>query len=201
MKTDMEEKYDKIYKYCYFHVHNSVLAEDLTQETFLRYLDRMAAPDCRTAEGNKADVREGKSPNGRSFLSGEKQLAYLYTIARNLCIDYFRKNSREVLGFGEEGVGEISEEKPFSGESSLVTGKIPGNGGISLNQLTEQLALRQAVLSLPKDLRELVALRFVQGESAQTVAEILGISRFSVYRREKQALKILRESLEEKKKG
>lgn len=173
MDIELEEQYDKIYKYCYFHVHDRTLAEDLTQETFLRYL-------------GKPEIA----------LSGEKQLAYLYTIARNLCTDYFRKSGREVLGFGEEGVEEMLDEKIVSDDSQISAGTMSGNGSMSLNQLPEQLVLRQAVLSLPGEMRELVWLRFVQEESMAAVAEILGISRFAVYRREKQALALLRKYLE-----
>lgn len=173
MDIGIEEQYDKIYKYCYFHVRNRTLAEDLTQETFLRYL--------------------GKTEHA---LWGEKQLAYLYTIARNLCIDYFRKSGREVLGFGEWGVEEALEEAVVSGDGGFPAGGMHGKDGVCLNQLPEQLALRQAVLALPEEMRELVWLRFVQEESAAAVGEILGISRFAVYRREKQALALLRKRLE-----
>ena len=35
---DIESYYDKIYKYIYFKVNNKTQAEDLTQETFIRFL-------------------------------------------------------------------------------------------------------------------------------------------------------------------
>ena len=60
---DIESYYDKIYKYIYFKVNNKNLAEDLTQETFLRYL--------------KSECNEPER--------------YLYTIAGNLCIDEYRR--------------------------------------------------------------------------------------------------------------
>ena len=34
---ELEELYDRIYRYCYFHIGRKELAEDLTQETFLRF--------------------------------------------------------------------------------------------------------------------------------------------------------------------
>ena len=36
---DIEEYYDKIYRFCYYKVQSKELAEDLTQETFLRFFD------------------------------------------------------------------------------------------------------------------------------------------------------------------
>lgn len=165
MNADIRKQYDKIYKYCYFHVHNRVLAEDFTQETFLRYLDR---------------VQERGS-----FLGERDKLAYLYTIARNLCVDYFRKNAKEMISFEEDGIHAVLDEKVLS------------EGCTPASELLEQLTLRHAVLSLPEDLKEIIWLRFVQDESAVQTAKILNMSRFSVYRREKQALKMLRERLEE----
>lgn len=34
---DIEEQYDKIYRYCYFELYDKLLAQDITQETFLRF--------------------------------------------------------------------------------------------------------------------------------------------------------------------
>ena len=66
---DYEAQYDKLYRYCYFKLGHRQLAEDVTQEAFLRYLD-----------------------SGRQ--GGE---AYLYVTARNLCIDHWRKKGTEPL--------------------------------------------------------------------------------------------------------
>lgn len=40
MAFRLEEEYDRLYRYCYYRVKDRYLAEDLTQEAFLRYLDR-----------------------------------------------------------------------------------------------------------------------------------------------------------------
>ena len=42
MSLDIHEQYDKIYRYCYFKVNNRCLAEDLMQETFLRYVNGLS---------------------------------------------------------------------------------------------------------------------------------------------------------------
>lgn len=59
----IEEQYDKIYRYCYFKLYDKQLAQDITQEAFLRF------------------YRQGLR------LDNGKELPYLYTIAKNLCID------------------------------------------------------------------------------------------------------------------
>ena len=68
---DLEHQYDKLYRYCYFRVRDVQTAEDLVQETFLRWLDHY--PGQREREA----------------------LPTLYTIARNLCVDVTRQ--RETL--------------------------------------------------------------------------------------------------------
>ncbi|MBQ7481841.1 MAG: hypothetical protein IJT80_08190 [Lachnospiraceae bacterium] len=35
---ELEEQYDKIYRFCYYRTLNRETAEDLTQETYLRFL-------------------------------------------------------------------------------------------------------------------------------------------------------------------
>lgn len=60
--------YPEILNYCYYHCMDKSYAEDLTQETFVRFFAKLSGYHCR-----------GKTLN------------YLYTIAGNLCIDYSRK--------------------------------------------------------------------------------------------------------------
>lgn len=36
MSVSLQDQYDKIYKYCYFKVKDKYIAEDITQETFLK---------------------------------------------------------------------------------------------------------------------------------------------------------------------
>lgn len=84
---DIEEQYDKIYHYCYFKIYDKQLAQDITQETFLRFYKQ---------EFN---------------FDSSKHLPYLYTIARNLCIDEFRKKAIESLeNFQDEAIYDPCEE-------------------------------------------------------------------------------------------
>lgn len=66
---DFEEQYDKIYRYAYYKMKQAEIAEDITQETFLRFLE------------------------SDTYRNTGQALQYLYTIARNLCMDEFRKSS------------------------------------------------------------------------------------------------------------
>ena len=45
MHTDLDEQYDKIYRYCYMKLRHQQTAEDITQETFLRFLENKTYKD------------------------------------------------------------------------------------------------------------------------------------------------------------
>lgn len=146
---DLEEQYDKIFRYCYFKVYDKQLAQDITQETFLRFYSR----DSKLDSGGK--------------------LPYLYTIARNLCVDEFRKRPAACLEEMEETetVCDTSEE------------------------WIDRLVLRAVIGKLPQEERELLLLRYVNEVSIASICKITGISRFAVSRRLTKILKKLKEEL------
>ena len=149
---DIEEQYDKIYRYCYFKLYDTQLAQDITQEAFLRFYRQRLSFD-----------------HGR-------ELPYLYTIAKNLCIDEFRKQPTDNI---EEAANEAAVD--------------PSEGWI------DTLVLRAAVSQLPSDEQELLFLRYVNELPITSICEITGLSRFAVYRRLSKSLKWLKEEL--KKEG
>lgn len=94
MGTNIEQQYDKIYRYCYFKLNNAHLAEDITQETFLRFFE-------------SDDYKDVGRP-----------LAYLYKIASNLCIDEYRKKKTDYIS-DDELFAEMSDKlvaNPFEQE-------------------------------------------------------------------------------------
>ena len=147
---DIEEQYDKVYRYCYFKVYDFQLAQDITQEAFLRF------------------YKQGLT------LDNDKELSYLYTIAKNLCIDLFRKKSVVC-------VEDIAEDVTHD----------PTEGWIT------DLTVRMAISKLPADEQELLFLRYVNELSITTICKITGFSRFAVYRRLSKSLKWLKEELNE----
>ena len=133
MHIDIDEQYDKVYRYCYFRVKNQHLAEDITQETFLRFFE------------------------SSSYKDAGRPLAYLYTVARNLCIDEFRKVHTE----------ELKEEIAQNGFEDAVV---------------EKENLRQAMATLSKEEQELILLRYVNEVSFADLSKMYGKSRFALYR-------------------
>ena len=133
MHIDIDEQYDKVYRYCYFRVKNQHLAEDITQETFLRFFE------------------------SSSYKDAGRPLAYLYTVARNLCIDEFRKVHTE----------ELKEEIVQNGFEDAVV---------------EKENLQQAMATLSKEEQELILLRYVNEVSFADLSKMYGKSRFALYR-------------------
>lgn len=166
MSIDLGEQYDRIYRYCYFRLRSRQAAEDITQETFLRYLEKYRYDHCA---------------------AGEQALRYLYTIARNLCVDEYRRRSREQLWelSNETAGADVTQE--------ALTRENPEEGFLT------NFAVRKAVASLEEDEQELLLLRYVNEVSVLTIARLLGISRFAVYRKLVAVTKKFRENL--KKEG
>jgi RNA polymerase sigma-70 factor (ECF subfamily) len=149
VSLSLQEQYEKIYKYCYFKVKNAPLAEDLTQETFLRFF------------------------NQNSYISRGKPLAYLYAIAKNLCIDAYRK----------------TDEQPLSEDIA--------DKGTEINALETSIAVKEAVAVLPNDIQEILLLRFSNDLSIKEICEITGLSRFAIGRKVKSGLEKLKMILRE----
>lgn len=146
MSMDLEEQYDKIYRYCYFKVNQREIAEDITQETFLRFLE------------------------SSDYVNTGKAIQYLYTIARNLCVDEYRKRKMELLN--EEVVDSNAED-------DMIT----------------RVSVRMALAELDEADRELLLLRYVNEVPVSVICKLYGISRFAVYRRVSQAIKNLKGKL------
>ncbi len=148
MLMNLEDTYDKIYRYCFMKLHSSQAAEDITQETFLHYF-------------RVAGAHEIENIN-----------AYLYGIARNLCADYYRMQSFDSI-----------DEAEVAGRNECESSEL-------------RIALEQAMESLPCDEKEILFLRYTNDISINEIANILCVSRFAVYRKERHALKLLREKVD-----
>jgi len=144
VSLSLHEQYDKVYRFCYFKVKNSHLAEDLTQETFLRFF------------------------SNNNYTGRGKPLAYLYTIAKNLCTDEFRKKVVEPL----------SEE--------LI------DTSIAFDNINLSISMQSALKFLADDVQEILLLRFANDLSIGEIASFTNLSRFAVRRKINGALSQLK---------
>ncbi len=132
----------------------------------------------------------------KDFQRSSKFSTWLYTVARNLCIDQARKavlrrhpsleqNSRN---------SSSSDEGPTLGETIADQGLLADRGAIN-QQL--QLRLIEAIESLPDDQREVFLLREQSGLAFKEIAEIVAAPENTVKSRMRYALERLQAALAE----
>lgn len=145
--------YEEILKYCCYHCPDLSYAEDLTQETFLHFFRKLS------------DYRYmGKTRN------------YLYTIAGNLCRDYYKK-TKEVPERSEEI--QAGQQRPEP------------------EDMLNKIAVEASLHDLPEELREVIVLYYFQELKLTEISEALQISLPLVKYRIKQAKKRLEKLLGE----
>jgi RNA polymerase sigma-70 factor (ECF subfamily) len=150
--------YQDIYNYIYFRVPDVSQAEDLTSEVFIKALESIDSFTFR----------------GFPFSS------WLFRIARNLMVDYFRGHP--------EPVDLPLEEETLPAER--------GPSDIFERKLTQQ-RLARALSNLTEDQQQVVILRFVDGLSNMEVAQVLGKSEGAIKSLQYRALGSLNRFLEE----
>lgn len=144
------------------------LAEDLTQETFLRLVK-----------------------NAKSYDPGSRFSTWLYTLARNLCIDAHRRHqhrraqSLDAPG-GPDGDGAPLVERT-SDQAPGVDRRVMGR--------ELQARMQRAIQALPEDQREVFLLREFSDLQFKDIAVVIGISENTVKSRMRYALEKLRAEL------
>jgi RNA polymerase sigma-70 factor (ECF subfamily) len=158
----LAEIYDRyaesIYRYAYRYVGNAELAEDLTSEVFLKLLQVL-----------------GTSRAPRQQLQG-----WLYRVARNLAIDWFRQQAKgAILSLNEDLT-------PEDGDSPSTR--------LELQQL--QHDLREAISQLTPDQQQVIVLRFAEGRKIRDIGRLMGKSEGSVKLLQFRAINRLRTLLD-----
>lgn len=156
------EKYQgAIYSYALHFFRNPTRAEDAAQETFLRAFRFLHTYDPR-----------------RRFST------WLYTVARNLCIDRHRDNVRN---------DHVDVETLHP--RHLVGAQTHKNPLECLEDREDRERLLEAIRGLPEKYRTPIVLCYVQGLPYQEISEILGISlnntKIRIFRAKKMILKLL----------
>ena len=157
----LAEIYDRyaesIYRYAYRYVGDANLAEDLTSEVFLKLLQVL-----------------GTTRAPREQLQG-----WLYRVARNLAVDWFRQQAKGV---------------PYSLNEEVTPG-----GDSPATRLEEQQLhqdLREAINKLTPSQQQVIVLRFGEGRKISEVARLMGKSEGSIKVMQYRAMKRLRKLLE-----
>lgn len=157
---EIYERYEaKIYSYIYRRTGSPALAEDLTGQVFLKMLEA---------------IRAEKS--WHSSFSG-----WLYRIAHNLVIDYYRRRDRRQY-VSIEDAPNLKAEKDDPVKAA------------ELNLDSEKL--RSAIQRLTVEQAQVVSLRFLEGYSIGEVAEMMEKSEGAIKALQYRAVATLRDLLE-----
>ncbi len=151
-----EAYYDKIYRYVMFKTGDSLEAEDLTEEVFLRMLESI----------------------GSFKWQGYPFTSWLFRIAHNLVIDYYRKSGRQ---------------KKTSLDDAM---RVVGTDGVDIDRkLDVELSIKEvkdAMGGLTRLQQEVLSLRFAGGLSVAETAEAMGKKENAVKALQHAAIKKLR---------
>ena len=147
----VRQYYDDIMRYFIMRTRNRTSAEDLTQETLLRWIQYAA------------DI---------PFPSEKKRRAYLYTIASNVCMDYFSSHTPT------EPLEEDIPAPEHAGDLAVV--------------------LESALACLPDTQREAAMLYYYSGFRVREIARIQNATVSAVKSRLKRARDELRRILSDK---
>lgn len=154
-----ERYYLPVYRYFRIRVEDQDVAEDLAAEVFVRMMEHL--PRYRA--------------QGRPFL------AWLYTIARNLLIDYYRARPRAPGPLPAD-----PERKPEMGDE--------------LEKIEAQAqweCIRRALQALTPDQQEVLLHRFLEGRSVEETARLMGKQPNAIKALQHRALIALRRRMEE----
>jgi RNA polymerase sigma-70 factor (ECF subfamily) len=120
---------------------------------------------------------------------------WVYTIARNLCVDSARKeafratDSLDAPASGDEGEGRSKGE--------LVADELGEAPDRAAHNVRLRPLLERAIASLPPEQREVFLLREYQGIGFKEIAEVTGVNENTVKSRMRYALEGLRKKLAE----
>lgn len=156
---------DKVYTALYMLVKDKYLAEDLFQDTFLKIIKT---------------IKEGKYSEQGKFLP------WAIRVARNLCMDYFRRTRLQVTITLPDG----------QDISSLMGCSDWASDAIEKRQVHD--TVRKLVEDLPEEQREVIVLRIYADLSFKEISDLTGVSINTALGRMRYALINLRKLVVDK---
>lgn len=149
----------RIYAYCLSRLHQEADAQDITSQVFVQAM-----------------------LNIERFRGGSVR-AWLFSIAHNLMIDYFRKNRRVV---------DLDTQEIYEWDTEPIERIIRSEN---------EALLRELIHRLPSDKQNMLLLRFVGGLSASEIGEIVEKNETAVRVEIHRILKALRRQVTEIEQG
>lgn len=159
----------------------------------LRFVRRMVDVDVSLAEDLMQDVFFRVIEHKEKFDPRQKFTTWLYTIAKNRCIDHIRVEGKKIVGtVDEQGLGTESGSIVLGGEMA---------DGLSQETVSARRELKElvdkGVETLREEFKEVFLLREIEDMDLKEIAEVTGSPLGTVKSRLRYAYKALREYFEE----
>lgn len=158
-----------IFSFIYHYIQNPALCEDLTQETFLRAFRFI-----------------------KSFRTGEKLSTWLFSIAKNLCIDEFRRMQK----------GMTVDIDAVDPEELVANGNPASDPVDAFILLQEGKFVHQAVSRLPAKYRTCIILFYFNELTYEEISSVMKISlsntKILLFRGKRMLAEIYREETRKK---
>lgn len=159
-----------LYNFILRSVRRQERADELLQDVFMKVVQR-----------------------SQDFKGNSKFSTWLYTIARNLCIDHSRKMVfRRHVSLDAPGRSATSEEGPTLLERTAAEGAGPDRAMLQADLRTK---IVDAVEELPEEQKDVFLMRQVQGLAFKDIADIVGVPENTVKSRMRYALERLQRAL------
>lgn len=150
---------ERVYRYIYFRVSDDDTTEDLTSQVFLKAWESL----------------------DRYKVSSSPYIAWLYTIARNLVIDYYRTKK---------------ESLPLDDAMSVTSEDQPPVEAVEIRLDLE--TLRDEFQSLTEDQQQVLILKFIDGLPNENIAKMMNRKEGAIRALQMRALQTLSKRMEEK---
>lgn len=149
--------HQRIFRYLYYRVGDQQTAEDLTSDVFLRMVRSL----------------------NEFHVEGAPFHAWLFRIARNIAIDYFRlSRTRPTV--------ELPEAQPASANTERI-----------VEQSLTSESLQRALIQINEEQREVIIMRFVLGMNLAETAQAIHRSEDAVKGLQRRGLMALKEQLKD----
>ncbi|MFC1982946.1 RNA polymerase sigma factor [Chloroflexota bacterium] len=142
---------EPIYRYVYHQLKERMTAEDITEEVFVK-----AWKSIKSCRGREKTFK-----------------AWLYRIAHNQVVDYYRSHNRETRIYAQSVVDESDPVR-------------------NVEEASESKRLFAEISSLPRNQKRVVILRFIEGLEHEEVSKIMGKSQGAIRVLQVRALATLR---------
>lgn len=153
-----DELVKPVYRYVYYRVDKEV-AEDITEEAFFK------------AWKNLKKYKKGKHPFS----------AWLYRIAHNLVVDYYRKNKVTIEAMDDR----LADDRQTPAQKT--------------NLKLTQMRVRKMIKKLPNNYQQIIVLKYINDLDNKEIATVLNKTEGSVRTLQFRALEKLRGLLENEK--